>query len=209
MTAKLWLLWLRAHLDVLGKEMLGCDYLESYLASGTTNWNNQALRAVSLPLSHIQHLQQEQLHAMSWFISVFRALMLCKINLHAKATQSPYSWLTLPPAMSPLSSHACDCQQSTHLFAVHGRYDDNWPPSGLGTHTGEILHHPENAFANRGSIFCYLWGMLDIAQVELPAQLRVGGFMMGSNNFRARRRKMQHQDSGKRSLQWGHLVADK
>lgn len=38
------------------------------------------------------------------------------------------------PAMSPVSSCACDCQQSTHLFVVHGKLDDNCPPSGLITH---------------------------------------------------------------------------
>lgn len=43
--------------------------------------------------------------------------------------------LLFPPAMSPVSSHACDCQQSTHFFVVHGRSDASWPPLGLGTHT--------------------------------------------------------------------------
>lgn len=96
--------------------------------------------------------------------------LLCCVRLISmpKPLRARTAGLLFPPAMSPLPSHACDCQQSTHLFAVHGRSDDNRPPSGLGTHTGEILHHPGSAFANRGSMFCYLWGMLDIAQVELP-----------------------------------------
>lgn len=96
--------------------------------------------------------------------------LLCCVRLISmpKPLRACTAGLLFPPAMSPLSSHACDCQQSTHLFAVHGRSDDNWPPSGLGTHTGEILYHPGSAFVNRESVFCYLWGMLDTAQVELP-----------------------------------------
>lgn len=79
--------------------------------------------------------------------------------------------LPFPPAMSSVFSHACDCQQSTHLSVVHGRSDDNWAPSGLGTHMEKSCIILKVPLPTEGP--CYLWGMLYIAQVELQAQVRV------------------------------------
>lgn len=125
--------------------MLSCDYLEGQLILRNvhTLWVYHPSGFRLSGSEGCQHCLSHtcSIYSRSSFMLWLGPSLFLEISCCARFISMPKplrvhtAGLLFPPAMSPVSSHACDCQQFTHFFVVHGRSDASWPPSGLGTHT--------------------------------------------------------------------------